>query len=144
MEPTGVDKQLGCNPLTSPRKSKYCFLRIVAGKLAYIPLVVIRRPALRSQSVGQSVRQWVKTIRRLLRQKWHHLMSVSSMCGRHLAAVDQRARIPAKTLCCSPAVTTIVLCVIYLFIYLKSMTEGSEGHLYYQKYTKIHRIHNTN
>ena len=33
---------------------------------------------------------------------------------------------------------------IYLFIYLKSMTEGPEGHLYCQKYTKIHRIHNTN
>jgi len=31
-----------------------------------------------------------------------------------------------------------------LFIYLKSMTEGPEGHLHCQKYTKIHRIHNTN
>ena len=26
--------------------------------------------------------------------------------------------------------------IIYLFIYLKSMTEGPEGHLYCQKYTK--------
>jgi len=35
-------------------------------------------------------------------------MSVSSMCGRHLAAVDQRARIPARILCCSPTATTVV------------------------------------
>ena len=33
---------------------------------------------------------------------------------------------------------------IYIFIYLKSMTKGHKGHLYCQKYTKIHRIHNTN
>jgi len=38
-------------------------------------------------------------------------------------------------------ITEFELEVIYLFIYLKSMTEGPEGHLYCQKYTKIHRIH---